>query len=49
VFFIDLLFALAVGLLLTAILSAAVGARGPWGAWWVFPLIVFPAVWAGGA
>lgn len=45
----DLLIALAIGLLLTAIFSAALGNRGPWGLWWVFLLVVFLTAWAGGA
>lgn len=47
-FFVDLLFALVVALLLTAIFSAGFRNRGPWGLWWVFLLVVFLAAWAGG-
>jgi len=47
-FFVDLLFALAVALLLTAIFAAGFRNRGPWAAWWVFLLVVFLAAWAGG-
>jgi hypothetical protein len=47
-FFADLLLALAVALLLTAIFSAGFRNRGPWGAWWIFLLVVFLATWAGG-
>jgi len=47
-FFVDLLFALAVALLLTAIFTAGFRNRGPWDVWWVFLLVVFLATWAGG-
>lgn len=47
-FFIDLLFALAVALLLTLIFAAILGTRGPWASVWVFLLVVFLAAWAGG-
>ena len=46
-FFADLLFALAIGLLLTVIFSAGFRRTGPWGLWWVFLLIVFLAAWTG--
>jgi hypothetical protein len=46
-FFVDLLLALAVGLLLTAIFSLGLRNRGPWDLWWVFLLVVFLAAWAG--
>jgi len=48
-FFIDLLVALVVALLMTAIFVAGFRSRGPWGVWWVFLLVVFMAAWAGGA
>jgi hypothetical protein len=47
-FFVDLLFALAVALLLTAIFTAGFRNRGPWGMWWVFLLVIFLGTWAGG-
>jgi len=47
-FLVDLLFALAVSLLLTAIFAAGFRNRGPWDAWWVFLLVVFLGTWAGG-
>jgi hypothetical protein len=46
-FFADFLFALAIGLLLTALFGAAFRIRGPGAAWWTFLLIVFLAAWAG--
>ena len=47
-FFVDLLLALAVALLLSAIFSAVFHTRGPWGIWWIFLLVIFLATWAGG-
>jgi hypothetical protein len=47
-FLVDLLLALAVALLLTAIFAGGFRNRGPWDAWWVFLLVVFLATWAGG-
>jgi hypothetical protein len=47
-FIADFLFALAVGLLLTALFGAVFRTRGPGAAWWTFLLIVFLAAWAGG-
>lgn len=46
-FLLDFLFALILGLLLTAIFTAGFRVRGPWGAWWAFLLIVVLAAWAG--
>lgn len=48
-FLTDLLVALAVGVLLTALFVAVLGTRGPWGVWWVFLLVVLLAAWVGGA
>lgn len=47
-FFIDLLFALVIALLLTAVFAAGFRRRGPWGIWWIFLLVIFLAAWAGG-
>lgn len=47
-FFVDLLLALAVAFVLSAIFSAAFHTRGPWGIWWVFLLVIFLVTWAGG-
>lgn len=47
-FFVDLLFALVVALLLTAVFFAGFRRPGPWGIWWIFLLVVFLAAWAGG-
>jgi len=47
-FFLDMVFALVIALLFTAIFTAGFRSRGPWGAWWVFLLVLFLATWAGG-
>jgi len=47
-FFVDLLVALAVGLLLTVIFGALFRNQGPWGIWWVFLILIFLVAWAGG-
>jgi len=47
-FLVDLLVALAIALLLTAIFTAGFRNRGPWDVWWVFLLVVFLGAWAGG-
>ncbi len=47
-FFIDILFALAVALLLTALFDRGFRNRGPWTSLWVFFLLIFLASWAGG-
>jgi hypothetical protein len=47
-FLVDLLFALVVALLLTAVFSLGFRNPGPWGVWWVFLLVIFLAAWAGG-
>lgn len=47
-FFLDLLAAFVIALLLTVIFVTLFRAPGPWGAWWLFLLIVFLAAWAGG-
>lgn len=47
-FFADFLFALAIGLLLTALFGTLFRTHGPGAAWWTFLLIVFLAAWVGG-
>ena len=47
-FFIDLLFALIIGLLLTALFALLFDTRGPWDVLWVFLLIVVLGAWVGG-
>jgi hypothetical protein len=47
-FLLDLLVAFVLALLITGILSAALGNRGPWGLWWAFLLVLLLATWAGG-
>ena len=47
-FLVDLLFALVVALVLTAIFAAVFRTTGPWNVWWIFALVVFLAAWAGG-
>lgn len=46
--FVDILFAILFGALLTVVFSLGVGRRGPWANAWAFFLIVFLAAWAGG-
>jgi hypothetical protein len=48
-FFLDILVALLVGVVLTALFALVFGNVGPWQTWWLFLLIVFLAAWAGGA
>lgn len=47
-FLIDLLFALAVALLLTAIFAVLFRTTGPWSSFWIFLVVVFLAAWVGG-
>jgi hypothetical protein len=47
-FFVDFLFAMVIGLLLTTLFAAIFDTRGPWDIWWVFLLLVFLAAWVGG-
>lgn len=47
-FFIDLLFALVIGLLLTALFALLFNTRGPWEVIWVFLLIIVLGAWVGG-
>jgi hypothetical protein len=47
-FFVDLLFALILALIITGIFVLALRTPGPWGLWWVFLLVIFLAAWAGG-
>jgi hypothetical protein len=47
-FFIDLLFALVIGILLTAVFALLFDVCGLWDVWWVFLLVVFLGAWAGG-
>ncbi len=47
-FFVDLIFALLVGLLLAVLFSALFDARGPWDVFWAFLLIVILGSWVGG-
>ena len=47
-FFLDLLAAFIIALVLTLIFVTLFRAPGPWGAWWIFLLVVFLAAWAGG-
>lgn len=45
-FFIDLLGALLIALILVGIFSLGFRQRGPWGSFWTFFLILFLLVWA---
>ena len=47
-FFVDLLFALIIGLLLSVLFTLLFDARGPWDIFWVFLLIVVLGSWVGG-
>ncbi len=47
-FFIDILVALAIAVLLTALFVAVFRTTGPWAGFWIFLLVVFLASWAGG-
>jgi hypothetical protein len=47
-FWIDLLVALLVGLILTALFSIVIGRTGPWNSLILFFIIIFLGTWAGG-
>lgn len=47
-FFADLVFALAIALLLTAVFSVGFRQRQPWHNIWIFFFVIFLATWAGG-
>ena len=47
-FFVDLLFALLIGLLLSVLFTLIFDARGPWDIFWVFLLLVVLGSWVGG-
>jgi hypothetical protein len=47
-FFVDLLVAFIVAVVLTVIFATVFRNTGPWGIWWVFLLVVLLATWAGG-
>ena len=47
-FFVDLIFALVIGFLLTLLFALLFNARGPWEVFWPFLLIVVLGAWVGG-